>query len=174
MKLCNWTWNHTLEAFRSKPETHGSHHVLQIVFIADQMPPNPSCLPPCPCHCQINTTNTARDGKSLCKHLDSLADRQVDTGSGHESLPNTALNLCKGRLFWLSRWKWLCVMTSLWEKTWSSPCPAFRVTYLKVSSLQFKVPSSERLSVSALVLLCTPWSWNRLAYWGLDTLALAG
>lgn len=80
MKLCNWTGIHTPEAFRSKPEIPDSHNVLQIVFIISQMPSNLSCLPPYPCHCQINTTNTARGRKSLRKHLDSLEDRQVDTG----------------------------------------------------------------------------------------------
>lgn len=88
-----------------RPELHDSHHVLQIVFIIGQMPSNPSSLPPYPCHGQINTTNTARDGKSLCKHLDSLADRQVDTGSGHESLSNKVLTHYKSRVFWLSTWK---------------------------------------------------------------------
>lgn len=108
MYLWNYATGHEvihLKRSGPRPELHDSHHVLQIVFIIGLMPSNPSSLPPYPCHCQINTTNTARDKKSLCKHLDSLADRQVDTGFGHESLSNKVLNYCKSRVFWLSSWK---------------------------------------------------------------------
>lgn len=164
-KILMYLWNYAtgheiihLKHSGPRTEIHDSHHVLQIVFITGQMTFNPSSLPCYPCHCQINTTNTARSGKSLCKHLNSLADRRVDTGSGHESLSNTVLTHCKSRLFWLSRQKsLLCCDFS--QRYLTTNTPIFQGCVLHSSSSSHLQSGFQR---ALCCYLCTPWTWNSL------------
>lgn len=157
MYLWNYATRHEvihLKRSGPRPELHDSHHVLQIVFIIGQMPSNPSSLPPYPCHCQINTTNSARDGKSLCKHLDSLADRQVDTGPGHESLSNKVLTCRKSRVFWLSRWKSLLCCDFLGELIPTTPisqeCIPKAMFFITIPGLIFRLAFREWSAVTSV------------------------